>query len=89
MSVFTRRELYGILDGGSEYFEFANYQVNECITTEGRRIHRQMESLAKNYGFELVFGFTDSTFFKIPGTDRTVHDFIQVCKDRFGAAVVL
>jgi DNA polymerase, archaea type len=74
---------------GSEYFEFANYQVNECITAEGRRIHRQMESLAKSYGFEVVFGFTDSTFFKIPGTNRMVHDFIHVCKDRLGAAVEL
>jgi DNA polymerase, archaea type len=29
---------------GNEYFEFANYQVAECITAEGRRIHKQMES---------------------------------------------
>ena len=31
---------------GNEYFEFANYQVAECITAEGRRSHKQMESLA-------------------------------------------
>ena len=50
---------------GNQYFEFANYQVAECITAEGRRIHKQMESLAENepYNFKVVFGFTDSTFF--------------------------
>jgi DNA polymerase, archaea type len=51
-----------------------------------------MESLAKSYGFEVVFGFTDSTFFKIPGSDareNKVYDFIQVCKDKLGATVEL
>ena len=55
---------------GNEYFEFANYQVAECITAEGRRIHKQMELLAQNkpFNFKVVFGFTDSTFFNA-GTD--------------------
>jgi DNA polymerase, archaea type len=33
---------------GNEYFEYSNYRVAECITAEGRRIHKQMESMAQN-----------------------------------------
>jgi DNA polymerase, archaea type len=75
---------------GNEYFEFANYQVAECITAEGRRIHKHMESLAQNepYNFEVVFGFTDSTFFS-GATDTKVQDFIQSCKDKLGVIVEL
>jgi DNA polymerase I len=75
---------------GNEYFEFANYQVAECITAEGRRIHRQMESLAHNepYDFKIVFGFTDSTFFNAE-SDLRVQDFIQKCKDELGVTVEL
>ncbi|MFY9796161.1 MAG: DNA polymerase domain-containing protein, partial [Candidatus Nitrosopolaris sp.] len=74
----------------NEHFEFANYQVAECITGEGRRIHKQMESMAQNqpYDFKVVFGFTDSTFFN-GGTDTKVHDFIQSCKDKLGVIVEL
>jgi DNA polymerase, archaea type len=55
---------------GNEYFEFANYQVAECITAEGRRIHKQMELMAQNepFNFKVVFGFTDSTFFNAEHT---------------------
>ncbi len=76
---------------GNEYFEFANYQVAECITAEGRRIHKQMESLAQNepYNFEVVFGFTDSTFFNAGANITKVRDFIQVCKDKLGVIVEL
>src|SRR5207245_1233856 len=75
---------------GNEYFEFANYQVAECITAEGRRIHKQMELMAQNepFNFKVVFGFTDSTFFN-GGTDTKVHDFIQSCKDKLGVIVEL
>ena len=77
---------------GNEYF--ANYQVAECITAEGRRIHKQMESLAQNepYNFEVVFGFTDSTFFKDKDTEadiQKVQNFIQTCKDNLGVTVEL
>ena len=73
---------------GNEYFEFANYQVAESITAEGRRIHKQMEVMAQNepFNFKVVFGFTDSTFFN-GGTDTKVHDFIQSCKDKLGVIV--
>ncbi|MGB6592914.1 MAG: DNA polymerase domain-containing protein [Candidatus Nitrosopolaris sp.] len=75
---------------GNKYFEFANYKVAECITAEGRRIHKQMESMAQNepYSFKVVFGFTDSTFFSA-GTDIKVQDFIQTCRDKLGVIVEL
>ena len=43
---------------GNDYFEFSNYQVAECITAEGRRIHKQMELMAQNepFNFKVVFG---------------------------------
>ena len=50
---------YGLF--GNEHFEFANYKVAECITAEGRRILKHMAILAHS---EVVFGFTDSVFFK-------------------------
>ena len=76
---------------GNEYFEFTNYQVAECITAEGRRIHKQMESMGQNepYNFKVVFGFTDSTFFRDVGTDIKVQDFTQTCKDKLGITVEL
>jgi DNA polymerase elongation subunit (family B) len=75
---------------GNEYFEFSNYQVAECITAEGRRIHKQMELLAQNkpFNFKVVFGFTDSTFFNAE-TDIKVQEFIQRCKDELGVVVEL
>jgi DNA polymerase, archaea type len=75
---------------GNEYFDFANYQVAECITAEGRRIHKQMKALAQNepYKFKVVFGFTDSTFFNAE-TDIKVQSFIQTCKDELGVTVEL
>ena len=75
---------------GNEYFDFSNYQVAECITAEGRRIHKQMESLAQNepFNFKVVFGFTDSTFFNAE-TDIKVQDFIQRCEDELGVTVEL
>ncbi|MGA9154603.1 MAG: DNA polymerase domain-containing protein [Candidatus Nitrosopolaris sp.] len=76
---------------GNEYFGFTNYQVAECITAEGRRIHKQMESLAQNepYNFKVVFGFTDSTFFNAAADITRVRDFIQVCEDKLGVIVEL
>lgn len=74
----------------SEYFKFSNYKVAECITGEGRRIHRQMESLASNhpFNFEVVFGFTDSIFFRIDeknsNLEKDIQNFIDICRVRFG-----
>jgi len=75
---------------GNEYFEFTNYQVAECITAEGRRIHRQMEAMGMRepYNFKVVFGFTDSTFFEV-GTVAHIQNFISGCKDKLGVIVEL
>ena len=82
---------------GNEYFEFSNYQVAECITGEGRRIHKRMEEIAQTepFNFDIVFGFTDSIFVKVNetngentnlGHDKIAH-FISKCKDELGITV--
>jgi DNA polymerase elongation subunit (family B) len=69
--------------------------VAECITGEGRRIHKEMESRGQKepYNFIIVFGFTDSTFFKSSIADsddeNKIHDFIKHCKDSMGITVEL
>src|SRR5918995_1905860 len=75
---------------GHEYFKYSNYQVAECITAEGRRIHKQMEKkgAGKPYDFKVVFGFTDSTFFN-DATDDMIQMFIKDCKDNLGITVEL
>jgi DNA polymerase, archaea type len=74
---------------GNEYFEFRNYAVAECITGEGRRIHKEMESKgqSKPYNFKIVFGFTDSTFFNNIRDEQQVQNFIKDCKDSLACAV--
>ena len=49
-----------------------------------------MESLPQNepFNFNVVFGFTDSTFLN-EGTDSKVQDFIQICKDKLGVIIEL
>jgi DNA polymerase elongation subunit (family B) len=76
---------------GTKYFEFSNYIVNECITAEGRRIHKQMEAMGQRepYNFKIVFGFTDSTFFVNVPSEEKAREFIQDCKDRLGVTVEL
>ena len=76
---------------GMEYFEFSNYIVNELITGEGRRIHKEMERIGKNapYNFKVIFGFTDSTFFTDVGSTERAYQFIAECKERLGVTVEL
>ena len=75
---------------GHKYFKYSNYQVAECITAEGRRIHKEMEKKGEDgpYKFKVVFGFTDSTFFK-DATDDMIQMFIKDCKDNLGITVEL
>jgi len=75
---------------GHEYFKYSNYQVAECITAEGRRIHKEMEKKGQSdpYDFKIVFGFTDSTFF-MDATDSMVQEFIKDCKENLGITVEL
>lgn len=75
---------------GNKYFDFSNYRVAECITAEGRRVHKQMERLAQSepFNFKIVFGFTDSIFLKGENA-KQMQDFIQLCKDELGMIVEL
>jgi DNA polymerase, archaea type len=44
-------------------FAYYDYRVSEIITGFGRLIHKKMEQIGfKRYGFQTVFGFTDSIF---------------------------
>ena len=44
-------------------FAHSDYKVSEIITGYGRLIHKQMEKIGfECYGFQTVFGFTDSIF---------------------------
>ena len=75
---------------GNEYFKYSNYQVAECITAEGRRMHKEMEKKGQSepYNFKVIFGFTDSTFISDATEDR-IHEFIKDCKVNLGIAVEL
>jgi DNA polymerase elongation subunit (family B) len=75
---------------GNEYFKYPNYQVAECITAEGRRIHKEMERKGEcePYNFEVVFGFTDSTFFS-NATEDMIQEFISDCQSSLRITVEL
>jgi DNA polymerase elongation subunit (family B) len=46
-------------------FVYSDYRVSEIITGYGRLIHKQMEKVGfEHYGFQTVFGFTDSIFIR-------------------------
>jgi hypothetical protein len=40
-------------------------------------------------GLKVVFGFTDSTFFKITTKEEKIRDFIKDCKYKLGVIVEL
>jgi hypothetical protein len=46
-------------------FAYSDYRVTEIITGYGRLIHKEMEKIGfECYGFQTVFGFTDSIFIR-------------------------
>ena len=80
----------------NENFEFSNYKVAECITAEGRRIHKQMELLCTKepFNFDIVFGFTDSIFIRpnknnevYISEEEIINHFILKCKKELGITV--
>jgi DNA polymerase elongation subunit (family B) len=53
-------------------FAHSDYRISEIITGYGRLIHKQMEILGfEHYGFQTVFGFTDSIFIRHTTVDNT------------------
>jgi hypothetical protein len=62
--VFTRKE-----------FAYSDYRVAVFITGYGRLIHKQMEKTGfECYGFQNVFGFTDSIFIRDDTTSAAAAD---------------
>ena len=54
-------------------FAYSGYRVSEIITGYGRLIHKQMEIIGfEHYGFQTVFGFTDSIFIRHAPVDNTI-----------------
>jgi DNA polymerase elongation subunit (family B) len=86
---------YGLC--GNEYFGLSNYKVAECITGEGRRIHKKMEIMAQQepFNFEIVFGFTDSIFVRVNeensfvDSENKIQQFIAKCKEELAVTVEL
>ena len=60
---------YGVF--GSPYFKYYDPKVAELITAYGRYTISRMKNIAKNIGFEIVYGDTDSLFLHNPhGNDN-------------------
>jgi DNA polymerase, archaea type len=71
-------------------FAYSDYRVSEIITGYGRLIHKQMEKIGfERYGFQTVFGFTDSIFIRHDASGNTtctdsskqhIDQFLEECK---------
>src|SRR5262249_36928716 len=80
--VFARKE-----------FEYSDYRVSEIITGFGRLTHKKMQALGLKYGFQTVFGFTDSIFVRhlpMVSTDKTelnVNQYLDDCHNELGVRI--
>jgi DNA polymerase, archaea type len=69
---------YGLF--GSEFFEFADYRVAELTTAFGRLTLAHMKHIAEEvYGFEVVYGDTDSIFVTNVKNERYINKFLAEC----------
>jgi DNA polymerase elongation subunit (family B) len=78
-------------------FAYSDYRVSEIITGYGRLIHKQMEKLGfERYGFQTVFGFTDSIFIRhAAATNTTTKDsskehitkFLEDCQHQLNVKI--
>jgi DNA polymerase elongation subunit (family B) len=66
-------------------FAYSDYRVSEIITGYGRLIHKQMEKISfECYGFQTVFGFTDSIFIRhAAAVNTTTTDPLNQCISQF------
>lgn len=78
---------YGVF--AREDFDFSDYRVAELITGYGRLIHKQLEKLAasEKYGFETIFGFTDSIFVRNVKNLESLCSYIAECSMKFGVTL--
>jgi len=75
-----KSDTYKILANGSyglfglRNWRYANRDIAEFITTKGRETLQRLKATIENYGFNVIYGDTDSIFVQIPysGVDNLV-----------------
>jgi DNA polymerase, archaea type len=82
---------YGVFE--SKYFKYYDPRVVELITAYGRYTLSKMQEIARNIGFEIVYGDTDSLFlynrnencrsFK----EELISEFTEECNKQLGVEV--
>ena len=69
---------YGLF--GTDFFPFRDYRVAELTTAFGREALQYMQHIAKEvFGFELIYGDTDSIFITNVKNEIDVKKFITEC----------
>jgi DNA polymerase elongation subunit (family B) len=70
--------IYGLF--GTDFFEFADYRVAELTTAFGRKVLQYMRETAKEvYGFDVIYGDTDSIFVTNITNRDSIDKFITEC----------
>ena len=70
--------IYGLF--GTDFFEFADYRVAELTTAFGRKVLQYMKETAKEvYGFDVIYGDTDSIFVTDIAIIDSIEKFITEC----------
>ena len=70
--------VYGLF--GSSFFEFSDYRVAELTTAFGRQTLQYMRETAKEvYGFDVIYGDTDSIFVTNVKNLELIEKFITEC----------
>ena len=70
--------IYGLF--GTDFFEYADYRVAELTTAFGRKVLQYMKETAKEvYGFEVIYGDTDSIFVTHIQNIDSIDKFITEC----------
>lgn len=79
---------YGLF--GTDFFEFNDYRVAELTTAIGRLTLQQMQHIAKEvYGFDIIYGDTDSLFVTTVNEQDDIKKFITECYILLGMDVEL
>ena len=74
---------YGLF--GSDFFEFSDYRVAEITTAFGRQTLQYMQHIAKEvYGFNIIYGDTDSIFVTNVKKENDIMKFIAECSILLG-----
>jgi DNA polymerase elongation subunit (family B) len=79
---------YGVF--GNNLFAYQDKRVAELITAFGRYTLDSMHEIAKEKGFEVVAGDTDSLFLLYDADNKdkeALNDFIEECKDKLNVDI--